>query len=257
MLCRLLRKAERIGELLETCERLCALGVDHTQLLYDWGWALKIAGDETRARAILFDPTRVAERQLPVPEGFADIDSFNAGLAEELLANPYKLSDFPPDEANRGSSRVHNLFTGRRPGIVRQLLQAVQELVESLPVLPLGDFDPWVRARPRAAHLKAWGLIQCRGDYEEWHIHRGGWLSGVYYLRVPDSVSAEDEGRGCIEYAAPTAEARRMRDFTAARRYRPSEGMLLLAPSHYPHRTIPSGVDEYRISLAFDVVPDG
>jgi hypothetical protein len=32
--------------------------------------------------------------------------------------------------------------------------------------------------------------------------------------------------------------------------------MLLLAPSYYQHRTIPSGVDRHRISVAFDVVPE-
>jgi hypothetical protein len=30
----------------------------------------------------------------------------------------------------------------------------------------------------------------------------------------------------------------------------------LLAPSHYHHRTIPSGAGTPRISFAFDVVPD-
>jgi hypothetical protein len=47
-----------------------------------------------------------------------------------------------------------------------------------------------------------------------------------------------------------------MPDLAPARRYLPREGMLLLAPSHYQHRTIPSGAGEYRISVAFDVVPD-
>ena len=256
MLCKLLRKAGRDDELLETCERLAAAGVDHTQLLYDWGWALAQAGDTPKARSLLFDRARVVECALPVPQGFADIASFNAALAEEILGNPYPISDFPLDEANRGSSRVHSLFAGRRPEIVRQLLDSVQALVESQSVEPLGDFDPWARARPRTAHLKAWGLLQRGGEYEEWHIHRGGWMSGVYYVRVPGLVSAEGEGRGCIEYGAPPAQARRMREFVPEWRYQPREGMVLLAPSHFPHRTIPSGFDEYRISFAFDVVPD-
>ena len=34
-----------------------------------------------------------------------------------------------------------------------------------------------------------------------------------------------------------------------------TEGQLLLAPSHYAHRTIPSKIDRHRISFAFDVVP--
>jgi hypothetical protein len=47
-----------------------------------------------------------------------------------------------------------------------------------------------------------------------------------------------------------------MPDLAPAGRYVPKQGMLILAPSHYQHRTIPSGVDQDRISVAFDVVPE-
>jgi hypothetical protein len=48
-----------------------------------------------------------------------------------------------------------------------------------------------------------------------------------------------------------------MPGFIPPLRHAPREGTFLLAPSHYAHRTIPTGADEYRISFAFDVVPGG
>lgn len=254
---KLLRRSGRIAELLELCRSLHARGAKHAQLFYVWGMALALGGREEEARAILFDRARVTELALPVPEGFADIADFNAALAEELLGNPCRLDDFPIEhEANRGSSRVHALFAGRRPDLVEALLGSLQTLIAAQATPRRGAFDPWSDARPERAHLKAWGLIQRGGDYEEWHSHPGGWMSGVYYVRVPACVTAEGPGPGCIEFGPPTSLARRRPDLVPVWRHAPREGRLLLAPSHYSHRTIPTGAAGHRISFAFDIVPD-
>lgn len=257
-LSKILRRSGRVAELLDLCASLHGRGAAHAQLLYVWGTALALAGREEEARALLFDRGRVAELALPVPEGFADIAAFNAALAEEIVGNPYRLSDFPvEDEANRGSSRVHALFAGRRPELVRILLDSLQALIAAQAPPRRGPFDPWADARPAQAHLKAWGLIQSGGDYEEWHSHPGGWMSGVYYVRVPGCVTDGGTGPGCIEFGPPTALARERPGFVPVWRHAPSEGHLLLAPSHYAHRTLPTGAAEHRVSFAFDVVPDG
>jgi tetratricopeptide (TPR) repeat protein len=251
-LARLLRKAGRDAELLDMCEDLAARGVRHAQLFSDWGVGLALAGRSEEARALLFDPARIAEMKLPVPAGFDDLAAFNRALAEELLTNPYPVSEFPPEEANRGSTRIHALFAGRRPELVRALIETLQALVGAWAPSPAAP-DPWLEARPRTAHLKAWGLIQRGGDYEEWHIHRGGWASGVYYVQIPREVAEAEDGRGAIEYGPPPSLAEA--GLVAPRRFRPREGHLLLAPSHFAHRTIPPLTDEPRISFAFDVVP--
>jgi tetratricopeptide (TPR) repeat protein len=252
-LARLLRKAGRHVELLDMCAALGALGVRHAQLFSDWGVALALAGRVDEARALLFDPTRVAELTLPVPQGFDDIAAFNDALAEELLANPHSVSDFPPEEANRGSTRIHALFAGRRPELVQALIETLKTLIDAWAPSPTAAPDPWLEARPRTAHLKAWGLIQRGGEHEEWHIHRGGWASGVYYVSIPREVAEAEDGRGAIEYGPPPSLAEA--GLVPPRRFRPREGHLLLAPSHYAHRTIPPLTDEPRISFAFDVVP--
>jgi tetratricopeptide (TPR) repeat protein len=255
---KMLRRQGRTAELLDLCESLDSSGAGNAQFLYTWGTALALAGRDGPARAILLDRARIADLALPVPDGFAGIAEFNRALAEEILTNPYRLSDFPvEDEANRGSSRVHALFAGRRPELVHALLDSLQALADTHRPPRFGAFDPWLDVRPAQAHLKAWGLIQRGDEYEEWHSHPGGWLSGVYYVRVPASVTAEGAGPGCIEFGPPPALARDRPGFVEPWRHAPSEGRLLLAPSHYAHRTIPSGADDYRISFAFDVVPQG
>lgn len=259
MLSRLLRRSGRVAALVALCEELAARGASNAQLLYSWGWALALAGDRERARRLMFDPARVTSIELPVPAGFADIVEFNRALADEILENPNRVSGFPQeDEANRGSSRVEDLFSGRRPELIELLLGAFRRAAEVWQPQPADGFDPWPRLRPAAARLRAWGLIQRGGDYEDGHIHASGWLSGVYYVRLPRAVAeAPAPGPGAIEFGPPGAVAEASPDLAPARRYRPREGLLLLSPSFFQHRTIPSGVDEDRVSVAFDVVRDG
>ena len=252
----ILRRAGRVAEWLEVCEALSAAGASHSQLLQDWGAALALTGEPGKAGKLLCRCDRITQLDLPVPAGFGTIEAFNEALAEEILGNPHRVSDLPSDEANRGSSRVEKIFAGARPDLIHLLLGGLQEIVSAHAPAMRGDFDPWVGARPDDAHLKAWGLIQRGDDYETWHIHRGGWLSGVYYVRVPACVSLVGEGRGCIEFGPPQSVQRQLPDVFPLCRIEPRAGTLLLAPSHYAHRTIPMGVDEHRISFAFDVVPE-
>jgi tetratricopeptide (TPR) repeat protein len=258
MLCRLLRRSGRAAEIVALCEALATRGAANAQMLYNWGWALASTGDEARARRLLPEPERIAAAALPVPAGFADLAVFNQALAEALLASPDQVRDFAEeDEANRGSRRVDNLLTAGQPALIGALVDALQHAVSAWRPAAREGFDPWPAARPAAARLRPWGLIQRGGEYEEGHIHPSGWASGVYYVRVPAAVAAAPvPGPGCIEFGPPAAIAAQAPDLAPALRYVPREGLLLLSPSHYQHRTIPSGVDEARISIAFDVVPD-
>ena len=247
-----LRKSGRGLETLALVEALHAAGARHAQLFHDWGWALPLAGDSERARALLFDRRRVAQGVLPEQRE----PGLDRELAEEIESSPFLLSDLPQgEEANRGSSRLHALFAGGKPELFRALLRSLQEAIDAWRPDRVGDFDPWLDARPERARLKAWGLVQRGGDYEEWHIHRGGWVSGVYYLAIPKAVSTATDGRGAIEYGPPPRLAAERPGLIPPWRHRPRAGTLLLAPSHYPHRTIPPLTSEPRISFAFDVVP--
>ncbi|MFL6857761.1 MAG: putative 2OG-Fe(II) oxygenase [Allosphingosinicella sp.] len=251
-----LRKSGRGIETLALAEDLYAAGARHAQLFHDWGWALALAGDVAAAKSLLFDRTRVAEIVPPTPQGAADLETFNTALADEIASSPHLLSNFPEgEEANRGSSRLHALFAGQRPDLFRALIATLQSVVDDWRPASVGAFDPWLEARPVRARLKAWGLVQRGDDHEEWHIHRGGWVSGVYYVSIPGAVSSASDGRGAIEYGPPARLEAAMPGLIERWRHRPRAGSLLLAPSHYPHRTIPPRTSEPRISFAFDVVP--
>ncbi len=254
----ILRGQGRIPELLELCERIAAHGHRHARLLLDWGRALALSGEHARAACILLDPKRVVQTRLSALAGYGSNAAFNEALAEDILGSPLIIGDFPEDEeANRGSSRLHHLMAGQRPDLIRALLNEIQNHVTAFAgaLESGGEFDPWAEAVPGAARIKTWGLIQRRGAYETWHTHPGGWLSGVYYIRLPEAFGTTGDGAGCLEFGPPPSLAAAGHREIAPFRVAPEEGLLVLAPSHYHHRTIPFTFDGYRVSLAFDVVP--
>lgn len=255
---RLLRAGNRLNELGDLCDHLWARGARHVQLLLDRGRVEAYAGRADAARDLLFSPGRISRSTLDCPAGFRSLDDFNAGLAAELTTNPYPITDVPVDElAMRGATRIHHLMNGRDPALIRALFTAItacidRDVARRVASTPDAAHDPWLQCRPARARLRAWGLIQGHGAYEDWHTHRAGWLSGVYYIAIPEPFSEEGDGDGCIEFGAGPSMADR---YPETLRVAPRAGMLLLTPSHIHHRTIPFPRPGKRISFAFDVRP--
>jgi len=251
---RLLRDGNRLDEFEILCNDLWAKGARHVQMCLDHGRILAAAGQDDAARALLFAPEKITQVMLDVPEEFTDLDAFNAALAEELLSNPYPITDVPTDElAMRGATRIHHLMNGQRPELIQTLLAAITAQIDrdvAGRIASASSNDLWLQCRPASAQLRAWGLIQGSGAYEEWHTHRGGWLSGVYYIAIPDKFTTDGDGAGCIELGPPKSLAGR---YPETLRIAPQAGMLLLMPSHVHHRTIPFVSQGKRISFAFDV----
>lgn len=111
--------------------------------------------------------------------------------------------------------------------------------------------------------LQAWVNINRRGDYHNLHNHPHSWLSGTYYVAIPNqNVSPEhrtDLDPGAISFFDPRAQA----NMTAVRgdgqfdpEYRrlPKPGELFLWPSFLHHFVHPNLADEPRISISFNVV---
>ena len=103
--------------------------------------------------------------------------------------------------------------------------------------------------------IAAWAILTEEERYHGWHIHQAGWISGVYYVEVPDIDRERDERAGVIEFGPyPFAG-----DDDPLRPYRwlvrPEPGLLVLFPSYFGHRTWPTGLPDTRICVAFDVRP--
>lgn len=173
----------------------------------------------------------IHRRQLPVAE------PLNTALTG-FLSNEASLEFEPPRKATKGGSQGA-LRRGDHPAIDR-LFDSIQAEVESWIDL-LGDDHPWLRIRPDRLHFRAWANVLESGGGQRPHIHPSGWISGVYYVEIPES--AEDSN--AIEFGPSNED-----EPIPKRAIAPAAGDLLLFPSWIYHRTQPAS--GRRISIAFD-----
>lgn len=216
--------------------------------------ALRDGGATAAARA-LADPERFV---IQIPQtrapGFRDVAAFNDAMVEHALNHP-SLIDSPSGHATRQGKHTADL-TRKPKGPVaafeRMVAAAVDEFARRLGP---DDAHPFIANRPRKWHLAVWAIVLAGEGYQVPHIHRTAWASGVYYAQVPDIVGAGGEA-GWIEFGDPGPDYHGSAP-PETRRIRPEPGLMVLFPSYIFHRTIPFESDQTRVSIAFDVVPDG
>ena len=89
-----------------------------------------------------------------------------------------------------------------------------------------------------------------KGGYQAPHTHPNGTVSGVCYLQVPEEVPCTSAG--CLEIGATPNW---LKSIFEVKSIRPEVGMIVLFPSYYYHRTVPTRSSDERISFAFDACP--
>ncbi len=186
----------------------------------------------------------------------------------EQLAASLKASDLwtslPRAKATVGNGRridaLHNVVgNGWLDGIFRHIQAAVADYVEKrIDVLSWpSDEQPMAAMKPDHPTLTSW-VVAVGGDgHEDWHVHPDGWLSGVFYVDVPDLSASDAPNAGQVEFGPfPLAD----RTPTAAWpgwMFTPRTGDLILFPSYIAHRTWPTHMPRERVCIAFDVLRRG
>ncbi len=111
--------------------------------------------------------------------------------------------------------------------------------------------------------IQAWPNVNFKGDYHNLHNHPHAWLSGTYYLNVPDQENAEiyrsDLNPASISFFDPRPQAnmgaiRNDGQFDPEYRRLPKAGELFVWPAFLHHLVHPNLVDVPRLSISFNVV---
>lgn len=210
--------------------------------------------DDPALNTIVDYDADVVTQTLPSPPGFSDIAAFNDALHAELEKHHQKGS-LPLDQTMRGGTQIpNNLFRNASGHVltVRTLIfDAIRSYVDGL----ADDPDhPFLRYINRDFQFTgAWSTILYGAGYDASHIHNEGWLSGVYYVKVPDlDEDRWASGEGCIQFGAPPDAFVSERNRTR-RLVRPQPGLLVLFPSYVWHGVKPFTQEGLRHSIAFDI----
>lgn len=247
--------AEGRGEaLLALADRLAAQGAAHARLFGARVLAHAQLGDLAAAKRAAGEPQYHTAVELAPPPGWDDLGAFNDALAKELLTHP-AMRDDRYGSASNFTKRVEAPSRPDRPAVRALVGQIMATIVEQVARFDTTGSE-WAAALPERAFLRTWCVITDSDGFEGWHVHQFGWLSGVYYVRVPESIARGNSEAGCLAFGLPEDLA----GSEGATQYgerlvRPQEGLMVTFPSHAYHRTYPHATGEKRICFAFDVRP--
>ena len=93
-------------------------------------------------------------------------------------------------------------------------------------------------------------MVLKKQGYQNPHIHPGGWLSGVIYLKVVPSL---DKNEGAIEFSLNGEYYSNVNSPKLI--HQPKLGDIVFFPSSLHHRTIPFSTNTDRIIVSFDLKP--
>lgn len=247
-------EADKPEAALQSCDACLSLTPRNLMALTFKSIALDRLGDRDTAAQIVDFDRLIQSRVLAVPAGYRSLSEFNDALAGHVRSHPTLKSE-PVNNATRYGMHTDNLLanpSGPVPALAKIIDAAVTDYLQSL---PLESDHPYLAHRPTGFKLLMWSVVMNSQGHQLPHMHPDGWVSGVYYVKLPGEVrDASGKQDGWIEFGRPLRELTGSRE-SAVRTVRPEEGMVVLFPSYFYHQTIPFESSEQRICIAFDAVP--
>ena len=244
------------GKMVEVCDACLKADPGNRRMLSSKIVALYEAGDRDGARFLLDFDRFIRPTRIEVPAGFDGLAEFNTALAHQVCTNP-TLEFERSGHATRFGGHTDDLLIDPQ-GPVASLKGLMEGAVEDyLRAMPEDPSHPFLASRPDRWKLTAWAVVMDTGGHQAEHIHSAAWVSGVYYVQLPNIGNLADQGQaGWIEFGRPQPGFR-CKVEPDVKSLQPEEGLMILFPSYFYHGTMPIETEEQRISIAFDVIPQG
>ncbi len=109
-----------------------------------------------------------------------------------------------------------------------------------------------IRRWPEELVIKGWFVRLMKGGHQSSHTHPQGWLSGVVYLKIPDTATRDE---GAIEFSLHGNDYPVFNEDIPVKRHHPEVGQIVMFPSSLHHRTIPFDTEDERVCIAYDLMP--
>jgi tetratricopeptide (TPR) repeat protein len=110
----------------------------------------------------------------------------------------------------------------------------------------------FISSWPEKYSILGWYVRLIKNGHQKAHIHAGGWISGVVYLKTVDT---QETNAGAIEVGLHGYDLPIIDNDYPKKTFIPKVGDVILFPSSLFHRTIPFKEDADRCVIAFDIIP--
>lgn len=247
-----LLQAGRAGEAVTVLDAALRAAPADQRTIAHLGAARAVAGDPAGAEQLLGLRRNVHAVRLPTPAGFADADAFHAALAQDIRRHSQQRWE-PAGLAAHQAYLSGDLLADRTPAILG-FETRLREAIDAFIAARRADSgDAFLGNIPDRYRLHVWATQAAAAGFIDTHIHEESWLSGAYYVELPEAVAEDDaQHAGWIEFGRPFRVLPPVPE-TLLRTIRPEVGTLLLFPSFLFHRTLPYAGGGERISISFDL----
>jgi tetratricopeptide (TPR) repeat protein len=235
------------------CQRSVALA-PHDQLsLAVLGTAWRML-DDVRDEALNCYDSLIQIYDLDPPDGFSDMESFNAELNAWLDRIHPATREYLEQSLRNGSQTPDKLF-GAGHDLVERLQVRIREGINRyIADMKSDDSHPLLSRRARDFNYTgSWSSRLRDCGFHTNHIHPEGWISSCYYVALPPAVEDMKGRQGWIKFGEPALDVA-LKD-PIRRAIQPRPGRLVLFPSYMWHGTVAFHDTMPRTTIAFDVVP--
>jgi hypothetical protein len=185
------------------------------------------------------------------PAGYDDLAAFNNAIYDDAI-------DFPSQPGNERQT----LDLAEDPqGALATLKTIIQEAVaQYVDQTPDDPGHPFTAYKPEKWDLHIWATREKTLPYQFPHIHPHGWVSGIYYPRIP-AFTAPSVGNTPGNEFPGHVEFLRFLQFSdrpvvsESVRIPAEEGLMVLFPSYFHHGINPFESETPRMSIAFNAMP--
>lgn len=221
--------------------------------------ALDELGDRAGARRLIDMDRflRVVEVTAP-PPGHHSLKAFNAALTEQLLRDPSLAVPTTRDPH----------YNGPKFRTTGELFEQPSGAMAALEALIRGEVDAYLAtvarrdpSHPYLANPPAqWKAIAQATVLDDLgalapHVHYSGYISGVYYVQIPEAIGAAADGQAGWLEVGRLPQRFHHAGKPEIRAFKPRESVMILFPSYFYHNTVPFQSAVPRISIAFDAMP--
>ena len=180
---------------------------------------------------------------------FSDKKKFQNDLLDHLesLNSVWEPSS---KTTTRGYQTPGNLFTKNNTKF-EKLIQLVKNAITHYKENFGNSDDLIIKKWPKKTILNAWYVKLIEQGYQKSHIHPDGWISGVFYLKIPKFTGGLDGSIKLTLYGYDYPINKNLPNVI----HSPKDFDLILFPSSLFHGTIPFKLKETRHVIAFDLIP--
>ena len=179
-----------------------------------------------------------------------DANKFVTGVIEELNKEETIWEPEGKSTINGFQSLPYNNLFVNPPEKMAQLKSLILNELDAYYLKFKNESCSFIKKWPSKKNLRGWHVILKKQGFQTSHIHVGGWLSGVIYLKVVPPLKKDE---GAIEFSL---NSKNYSDSKSPRLlHQPAPGDIVFFPSSLHHKTIPFTTDTDRIIVSFDLLP--